>query len=74
MRLTECTLCHAPVRILTIHDDTDTELHDDQIKVDPLPSLHGWVQVIDVTASIAAYTDRSPGRYRPHYETCRGSA
>lgn len=72
MRLSECGLCHRPVRVVVIHTDTDDELRDEHIKVDPVPSLHGWIQVLNLSTGLASYTDRGPNRYRPHYETCKG--
>lgn len=71
MKLTECTLCQAPVRTLMVEKDDDPGTHQTWL-VDPTPSLHGWVVVTDLPTGQARTTERGPGRYRPHYETCKG--
>lgn len=73
MKLTECPTCHAPVRITHVLDDTDPDAVIDTL-VDPNPSLHGTIRILDIATGGARSGDRRPGQYRPHYETCRGGA
>lgn len=74
MSISECSLCHFPVRIFQIEEsDEDGEPGlMTGVKVDPKPSLHGWIQLLNLATGEAVYADRGPGRYRPHYETCKG--
>lgn len=75
MKLTECPACHAPVRTVLLADDLeppDTSLLE--VHVDPRPSLHGTIRIVDLAAGIGQPADRRAGQYRPHYETCRGRA
>ena len=72
MKLTECPSCHAPVRLAVVVDESDDTVAETLL--DPSPSLHGSVRVVDLATGDARLGPRRPGQYRPHYETCRGAS
>jgi hypothetical protein len=70
MNRTRCPSCRQTIGQVTLlpYDD---DLEPVDVNVDPVPSLHGRVAIVDVALGLAVLEPRAPGLYRLHSETCR---